>query len=150
MTILVDIDSKLVSIQKVTGEGTDMGAIFDRATQSAETFGQSISKALDAYIEFSRQGYKGDELGTLADAGLVASNVGEITAQQASEYMTASLVQWKKDASEAMSIIDSWNNISNNYATTTEKLARGQARSGATARAMGLEFDQLNAVIGTV
>lgn len=62
-----------------------MGAIFDRATQSAETFGQSISKALDAYIEFARQGYKGDELGILADAGLVASNVGEITAQAASE-----------------------------------------------------------------
>lgn len=64
--------------------------------------------------------------------------------------MTASLVQWKKDASEAMSIIDSWNNISNNFATTTEKLAQGQARSGATAKAMGLEFDQLNAIIGTV
>lgn len=130
-TVLVDIDSKLVSIQKVVDNGTDMGAIFDRATQSAEKFGQSISQALDAYIEFARQGYKGAELGTLADAGLVASNVGEISAQQASEYMTASLVQWKKDASEAMGIIDSWNNISNNFATTTEKLARGQARAGA-------------------
>lgn len=127
-----------------------MGAIFDRATQSAEQFGQSISQALDAYIEFARQGYKGADLGILSDAGLVAANVGEITAQQASEYMTASLVQWKKDASEAMSIIDSWNNISNNFATTTEKLAQGQARSGATARAMGLEFNQLNAIIGTV
>lgn len=148
--ILIDIDSKLVSIQKVTSDGTDMGAIFDRATQSAEQFGQSISQALDAYIEFARQGYKGADLGILSDAGLVAANVGEITAQQASEYMTASLVQWKKDATEAMSIIDSWNNISNNYATTTEKLAQGQARSGATARAMGLEFDQLNAIIGTV
>lgn len=149
-TILIDIDSKLVSIQKVVDNGTDMGAIFDRATQSAEKFGQSISQALDAYIEFARQGYKGDELGVLADAGLVASNVGEITAQAASEYMTASLVQWKKDASEAMSIIDSWNNISNNFATTTEKLAKGQSRAGATARAMGLEYDQLNAIIGTV
>jgi len=38
-SILIDIDSKLVSIQKVTDDGTDMGAIFDRATQSAETFG---------------------------------------------------------------------------------------------------------------
>lgn len=148
--ILIDIDSKLVSIQKVTTDGTDMGAIFDRATQSAEQFGQSISQALDAYIEFARQGYKGADLGILSDAGLVAANVGEITSQAASEYMTASLVQWKKDATEAMSIIDSWNNISNNFATTTEKLAQGQARSGATARAMGLEFDQLNAIIGTV
>lgn len=38
-SILIDIDSKLVSIQKVTDDGTDMGAIFDRATKSAETFG---------------------------------------------------------------------------------------------------------------
>ncbi|AZV43738.1 hypothetical protein BAOM_3129 [Peribacillus asahii] len=43
-----------------------------------------------------------------------------------------------------------WNEISNNYATTTEKLAQGQARAGATARAMGLDFDQLNAIVGTV
>ena len=49
-----------------------------------------------------------------------------------------------------MGIIDSWNEISNNYATTTEKLAAGQARAGATARAMGLDFDQLNAIVGTV
>ncbi len=42
------------------------------------------------------------------------------------------------------------NNISNNFATTTEKLAKGQSRAGATARAMGLEYDQLNAIIGTV
>ena len=69
-SILIDIDSKLVSIQKVVDNGTDMSTIFDRATQSAEKFGQSISQALDAYIEFARQGYKGDELGTLADAGL--------------------------------------------------------------------------------
>ncbi|MFJ3388757.1 phage tail tape measure protein [Lysinibacillus sp. NPDC086135] len=149
-TILVDIDSKLVSIQKVVDNGTDIGAVFDRATQSAETFGQSISKALDAYIEFARQGYKGAELGTLADAGLVASNVGEISSQSASEYLTASLVQWKKETSEAMGIIDSWNNVSNNYATTVEKLAQGQSRAGATAKAMGLDFDQLNAIIGTV
>lgn len=150
MSIIVDIDTKMTNLAKVMSEDTDFEAVFDRATQSAERFGQSISSALDAYAEFARQGYKEDELGMLADAGLVASNVGEITAQKASEYMTASLIQWKMDAKDAMGIIDSWNEISNNYATTTEKLAQGQARAGATARAMGLDFDQLNAVIGTV
>lgn len=148
--IIIDIDTKMVNLTKVMSEGTNFEALFDRATQSAERFGQSISHVLDSYTEFARQGFKGDELGVLADAGLVASNVGEITAQKASEYMTASLIQWKMDAKDAMGIIDSWNEISNNYATTTEKLAQGQARAGATARAMGLDFDQLNAIVGTV
>lgn len=150
MSIIIDIDTKMTDLKKVMSDGEDFGAVFDRATLSAQKFGQSISQALDSYIEFARQGYKGDELGALADSGLIASNVGEMTSQKASEYMTASLVQWKKDAKESMGIIDSWNEISNNYATTTEKLAAGQARAGATARAMGLDFDQLNAVVGTV
>lgn len=64
--------------------------------------------------------------------------------------MTSALTQWKMETSEAMGIIDSWNAISNNYATTVLKLAEGQAKAGATARAMGLDFDQLNAVIGTI
>lgn len=150
MSIIVDIDTKMTDLAKVMSEDTDFEGLFDRATVSAEKFGQSISQVLDSYTEFARQGFKGDELGMLADAGLVASNVGDITAQKASEYMTASLIQWKKDANEAMGIIDSWNEISNSYATTTEKLAQGQSRAGATARAMGLEFDQVNAIIGTV
>lgn len=150
MRIIIDIDTKMTELAKVMSEDTDFEALFDRATLSAEKFGQSISQVMDSYAEFARQGYKGDELGGLADAGLVAANVGDMTAQKSSEYMTASLIQWKKESSEAMGIIDSWNEISNNYATTTEKLAQGQARAGATAKAMGLDFDQVNAIIGTV
>lgn len=147
--ILVDIDSKLVSIQKVAGEA-DLESTFTSATEAAERFGQSISAVLDAYIEFARQGYKGEDLSVLADAGLVASNVGELSTQKASEYLTSALVQWNKETNEAMGIIDSWNEIANNYATTVEKLAEGHTRAGATAKSVGIEFDQLNALIGTL
>lgn len=147
--ILVDIDSKLVSIQKVAGDA-DLESTFNSATEAAERFGQSISAVLDAYIEFARQGYKGEDLSVLADAGLVASNVGELSTQKASEYLTSALVQWNKETDEAMGIIDSWNEIANNYATTVEKLAEGHTRAGATAKSVGIEFDQLNALIGTL
>lgn len=150
MNIIVDIDTKLVSIAKVISDDMNIDTIFDRATVSATNFGKSISEALDSYIEFTRQGFKGQDLGILADAGLVAANVGEMTAQSASEYMTASLVQWNMEASESMRIIDSLNNISNNYATTTEKVFKGLARSSATAKAMNLDFDQTASIIGTL
>src|SRR5690606_28005758 len=90
------------------------------------------------------------ELAQLADAALVAANVGELGAQEASEYMTASLIQWNKESSEAMGIIDQWNAISNNYATTVEKLAAGQTRAGATMRAVGLDFEEANSLIATL
>lgn len=105
---------------------------------------------MDAYTEFARQGYKGEDLSILANTGLVAANVAEMTAQEASEYVTSALAQWKMETSESMKIIDAWNAISNNYATTVEKIAKGQSVAASTAKSMGISFDQLNAIIGTV
>lgn len=107
MEIILTIDTRLTDLKKVMDDSTDFEKVFDRATESAERFGQSIANAMDSYIEFAKQGYVEEELGILADAGLVASNVGDITAQKASEYMTSALVQWKLDAKDAMGIIDS-------------------------------------------
>ena len=148
MRIIIDIDTKLTNISKVMSEDMSISKTLDDATTSAERFGQSISQALDAYTEFARQGYKAEDLSILSNAGLVAANVGELTAQQASEFMTASMTQWQMETKEAMSVIDSWNAISNNYATTVVKMAEGQSKAGATARAMNLDFDQTNALIG--
>ena len=98
---LVEIDSKLVSIEKVAGS-MDMASIFESAIDSAERYGQSISSVLDAYAEFARQGFKGQQLLDLSDAGLITANVGELDAQKASEYLTSTLIQWNMQTTEAM------------------------------------------------
>lgn len=149
-SIILDIDKKMTDLKKVMATDTDFGKIFADATVQAETFGQTISSTLDAYAMFAKQGFKGEELNQLASAGLVAGNVGDIDTGKASEYLTASILQWNKETSEAMSIVDGWNEISNKYATTVENLAQGQAKAGATAKALGLDFDELNAVVGTL
>ena len=149
-SIIVDIDKKMTDLKKVMADGTDFGKIFADATAQAETFGQTISSTLDAYSMFAKQGFKGQELNDLASAGLVAGNVGDIDTGKASEYLTASILQWNKQTNEAMGIVDSWNEISNNYATTVENLAQGQAKAGATAKALGMDFNELNAVVGVL
>lgn len=102
MGIIVDIDTKMTDLRKVMEDGTDFGAVFDRATESAEKFGRTISETMDSYIEFAKQGFKGDELGALADAATVAANVADLTSKAASEYITATLIQWNKEAEESM------------------------------------------------
>lgn len=148
--VIIDVDKKMTDLKKVMSADTDFDKVFNNATQSAETFGKTISESLDAYVMFAKQGFKGDELQGLANSAIVAGNVGDIEAGKASEYMVASLLQWDKQSSEAMGVVDSWNEISNNFATTVENLAQGQAKAGATARALGMDFDQLNAVVGTL
>ena len=150
ISTIIDIDSKMVTLQKVMGDSANMDETWNDATTAAERYGQTISDVLDAYAEFARQGYQGADLANLGNAAMVASNVGEISAQDASGFLTAANAQWQTDTAEAMKQVDSWNNISNKYATTVEKLGEGQAKAGSSARAMGLDFDETNAVIGAL
>src|SRR5699024_5124006 len=66
------------------------------------------------------------------------------------EFLTAASAQWQTDCQEAMKQVDSWNESANNDATTVEKLGEGQAKAGSSARAMGMDFDETNAVIGAL
>lgn len=149
ITTIIDVDTKMTTLQKVMSDSADMNQVFDDATRSAERFGQTLSSVLDAYAEFARQGYEGADLTNFADAALITSNVGEVDAQKASEYLTSAAAQWQQESQDAMSNIDAWNNIANNYATTVDKLGEGQAKAGSTARAMGLDFHETNAVLGS-
>lgn len=150
LTVIIDVDTAMTNLRKVMSQDTNFDKVFDSATDSAERFAKTITETLAAYETFAKQGYKGDDLQFLGDAGLVASNVGEIDTTAASEYLTSALVQWNKETKEAMGIVDSWNELSNDYATTVEKLAQGHGRAASTARNMGLSFDQTNAIIGSL
>ena len=150
MEIIVDIDTKMTELRKVMADGTDYDAVFDRATESAERFGQTISDTMDAYTEFARQGYEEEELGFLADTAVVASNVTESTTEEAAGFITAALIQWNKGAEDAMLLLDQWNELSNNYAVTASQVMEAQAKSGSVAQTMGMDLEQSNAALATV
>lgn len=147
---ITQIDSQMITLQKVMPSNTNMADIFNQANEAALNYGQTINGVLDVYAEFARQGIKGEELTQFGNAGLIAANVGEIDPKQASEYLTSMSAQWGTDSTQAMRQVDSLNEVSNNYATTVEKLAQGQAKAGSTAKSMGLTFDETNAVIGAL
>ncbi|EKI4463979.1 phage tail tape measure protein [Staphylococcus pseudintermedius] len=150
LSIISDIDSKMVTLSKVMNDNADLESVFLRANDAALQYGQTISNVLDVYAEFARQGYDEADTTVFGNAALIASNVGEIDAKQASEYLTSMSAQWETSATDAMRQVDSLNQISNEYATTVEKLAQGQAKAGSTAKSMGLTFDETNAIVGAL
>lgn len=147
---LVDLDTKFINLQKVMNQDTNFDLIMQKATDSAKEFGKTLSETMDSYTEFARQGYKEDEIPLLANAALITSNVGEMDAGKAAEYLTSTLIQMKLEAKDAMSVIDKWNNISNNNATTVENLAQAYARAGSVMKVWNISMDEANAIIGTV
>lgn len=147
---IIEVDTRMTNLKKVMSPDTDFDNLFTQATEDAKMFGQTLTDVLDSYNEFAKQGFKGDELQDLAQVGLVTANVGELSAQDASQFITSTLIQWKKDTSSAMGIIDQWNQLSNNYAVSTQQLAEANAKAAAVADGMGVTFEQFNSMVGVI
>jgi TP901 family phage tail tape measure protein len=147
---IVEIDTAMTNLRKVMSDSTDFSKVFDDANDSAERFATTIKGALDAYQVAAKAGFGQEDLKFITDAALVTANVGEMSQEQAAESLISTLIQYKKEAKDAMSVIDAWNNISNKNATTVTNLSQGFSKAAATANSFQLSMHELNALIGTV
>jgi TP901 family phage tail tape measure protein len=147
--VIVEVDTAITNLKKVMAPDTSFEDMLDGAIAKGEQFAKTISGVLSSYETFAKQGFNQQQIDEMTDAALITSNVGELEAGQAAEYLTSSIIQLKLETKDAMSVIDAWNSVSNQNATTVEKLAQGHARAASTARSFGLDMHELNAVIGT-
>lgn len=150
ITVITEVDSKMTDLKKVMSPTTNFSDVLVDATARAKELGKEITSVLDAYGTFARQGFDQTQLKDMADASLIASNVGEMEAGQAAEFLTSAIIQYKMETKDAIGVVDAWNEVSNKNATTVSNLAQGWSRAASVSKQFGLDMNELNAAIGTV
>jgi DNA repair ATPase RecN len=135
METLKEIDSQMVEIAKVTNLSADaMAKLKDSSFDTASDFGRKAQDYLSAVTEFSRAGYE-LQSAELSKVSLLAQNVGELTAEQANEFLLATDAAYKyKGSQEALTrVLDGVNQIDNKFATSISKVSEGITRAGSIA-----------------
>src|SRR5690606_13683636 len=96
--------------------------------------------------EFAKQGRSQAEILYMTEAAILANNIAEVNPADATRYLNTTLLQFNKDASESMAILDSWNEVANRNAVTVVDLAESVAGAGALAHQLGMTLHELNGV----
>ncbi len=99
---------------------------------------QQLLIQLQRLLIFARLGYTLDEAAQLADAALVYKNVGDgiEDVSQASESIISTMKAFGIEAENAISIVDKFNEVGNNFAISSEGVGEALRRS-ASALAAG-------------
>lgn len=149
---LHELDTALVEIAKVTDLTSDsMERLVDASFDVASAYGSTAQAYLKSIAAFSRAGYEESARG-LAEVSLLAQNVGELTEQQANDFLLATDAAYKYAGSqrELTRVLDGVNQIDNEYATSIQKISQGMTVAGSVAANAGIEIDELTAAIGTM
>jgi len=129
---------------------TSTSKIGREARDMAKEMGQSTIEAANSMSVYAQQGNSMSEVINLARTSMLAANVAEMDATQATEALTAATMQFGIEQSRAMHILDSWNEIENRTAVTAKTLADAIKQSGTSAKVAGISFNQLNGMVSAV
>lgn len=140
---LVETENRVIALQRVlpSGSGTDKD-IADKLYNMAIAYGQTFENVSDIATNFARTGMDWAATIEATEAALLALNVAELNATQASDGLIAVLSQFNLEATDLESVVDKLNKTADRFPVTTEKLLAALQRTGSSAANANLELEE--------
>lgn len=145
-----DINTAMTELKKVTDE-TDATyeKFLDNAGKKAQKLGTTISELVDATADFARLGYSLSDAESLAEVANIYSVVGDDIEDidAASQSIISTMAAFKIEASDAMSIVDKFNAVSNNFSISSGGIGEALQRSASSLASANNTLSQSIALI---
>lgn len=141
----IELDTAMTELKKVTDESdASYSQFLENAETRAKTVGSSLTDVVNATADFARLGYNIDEASELADVATIYNNVGDDveSISDASDSIIATMQAFGISADDAMSIVDKFNEVGNNFAISSGGIGEALLRSAAAMNAAGNTLDE--------
>jgi len=140
-----EIDIQMTELKKVTDEtDTTYQRFLNNAGDRAIKLGATIADVVRSTADFAKMGYNIEQASTLGDIAIlyknVADGIGDIS--EASGSIISVLKAFKLETSDAMRVVDVFNEISNKYAVTSHDMGLAMADAGAALAAAGSSLEE--------
>ena len=150
VTAVIELDTAMTELKKVTNESdTTYTRFLEVASGRAKKLGASISDTVTASADFARLGFNIDDASTLADVAIIYKNIGDgiEDISTASESIISTMQAFGIASSDAMLIVDRFNNVGNNFAISSAGIGEAMQRSAAAMASANNTIDETIALI---
>lgn len=145
--VLIETENRVIEIKRVLNEDILDDRISNKLYELAQNFGQTFENVADIATNFARSGMTWTDSVKATEAALLALNVAELDAEEASNGLIAIMTQFGKGADELTYIIDILNKTADNAPVSTQKLLLALEKVGSYANQAKMSLEETVAVI---
>lgn len=148
---ITEIDTAMTELKKVSNESlAEVNKSFADMADSAKKLGSTVTSMINATADWARQGYSLPDAKSLAEISTLFANVGDgIDVSEANESLISTLKGFQLSAEDAISIVDKFNEVANNFAIDVPGIGEALQRSAASFSAANTDLSQSIALITT-
>jgi TP901 family phage tail tape measure protein len=114
----------------------------DELLQFGIDYGQTFDTVQDIALRWAQAGYNVKDSLENTKTSLLALNVAELDAKNATESLIGIMAQWQLNSSDLPLVLDKINKTADDFTVTSQDLVDGLLRSSGAAKIMGLSLDQ--------
>lgn len=144
---LVNTEKATIEITRILNENVSDQEVASKLYDLAEKYGQTFENISEIATNFARAGYEWTDVMKLAEGAVLALNVAELDATQASDGLIAILKQFKLPVEEIYGVVDMLNKQADNAPVSTEKLLLALQKAGSYADQANLSLKETVAII---
>lgn len=147
---VIEIDTAMTELKKVTDEtAMSYNNFLNNSASVAKEIGSTISGIVNSTADFARLGYSFDEAQGLAKVANIYAVVGDDIkgVDEATEHIISTMKSFKIEASEAISIVDKFNETGNNFAISSGGVGTALEKSASSLAAANNTLDESIALI---
>lgn len=145
---LVKTEDAVIALQRVLPSGSASDSeISSRLYKIAQDYGQTFENVQQIAQNFARTGMSWADTIKATEAAVLALNVAELNAEEATTGLIAILSQFGLEASDLESVIDKLNKTADNFPVTTEKILAALQRTGSAASNANLTLEETISLI---
>lgn len=147
---VVDIDSAMTELKKVTNESSESYSKFlSTAGSSAKEIGTTVTSIIESTANFARLGYSFSDSQELAKTANIYAVVGDEidSVNTATKSIISTMAAYKDEITDSMQIADKFNEVSNHFAISSGGIGDSLQRSASSLAAANNSLDQSIALI---
>ena len=149
---VVKMDSAMADLNKVvdlTASGLEKAK--NSAVQMGQGLGRSSIDVAKAQAEFGRVYKDLDTINEVTKASIIGANVMDgVTSEEVAKGLNTVMNSMKIQAQDVMTIIDSMNEVQNNFAVSSTDMLEALSKVGNTAHTAGASLQQLEGYITAI
>lgn len=147
---VVAIDTAMTELKKVTDEtNATYNNFLSEAAGRASEIGTTIDGLVTSTADFARLGYEFADAANLAEVANIYTVVGDEidSVDTATQSVISTMKAFKVETSDSMSIVDKFNEVSNNFAISSGGIGEALTRSASSLAAANNDLDESVALI---
>lgn len=142
---IMEVNSAMTEIRRVADDGLNLDSMLASSVQQAKDLGTNIHDVLGALGESARTFGDFNEQALLAvnQTAIIMDNVSDLNLDQSMNSLIGTMNAFNITAEDSVKIVDSFNEVDNRFAISTQQIASGMEKSASTARTFGLEMEEV-------